>query len=89
MAEWSKSGLLVPGTGAHGAYAITGGAFWLRGEAASVVHLAAESPDGNAGRTDFRATSKSSRGMASPLAGVMLHLRFCYVSKAAILTVPV
>jgi hypothetical protein len=89
MAEWSKSGLLVPGTGAHGAYAISGGAFWLRGDAASVAHLAAESPDGNAGRTDFRATSKSSRDMASPLAGVMLHLRFCYVSKAAILTVPV
>jgi hypothetical protein len=26
---------------------------------------------------------------ASPAAAVMLHLRFCYVSKAAILTVPV
>ena len=26
---------------------------------------------------------------ASPGAAVMLHLRFCYVSKAAILTVPV
>ena len=50
---------------------------------------AAESPDGNAGRTGFRAVSKSCRDMASPWVGVMLHLRSCYVSKAAILTVPV
>jgi hypothetical protein len=27
--------------------------------------------------------------MASPRGGVMLRLRFCYVSKAAILTIPV
>jgi hypothetical protein len=76
-------------TRAHGAYAILGGAFPLRGDAASVAHLAAESLDGNAGRTGFRAMPKSSRDIASPLVGVMLHLRSCYVSKAAILTVPV
>jgi hypothetical protein len=29
------------------------------------------------------------RDTAAPVAGVMLHLRFCYVSKAAILPVPV
>jgi hypothetical protein len=32
---------------------------------------------------------KMTRDMASPVAAVMLHLRSCYVSKAAILTVPV
>jgi hypothetical protein len=89
MAKWSKSGLLVPRTRAHGAYAISGGAFSLRGDAASVAHLTAESPDGNAGRTGFHTLPKSSRDMASPLVGVMLHVRSCYVSKAAILTVPV
>ena len=41
------------------------------------------------GRNGFRAMLGGARDMASPLAGVMLHLRFCYVSKAAILTVPV
>jgi hypothetical protein len=82
-------GLFRSATRAHGAYAISGGAFSPRGDAASVVHLAAESPDGNAGRSGFRAMPKSSRDMASPSMGVMLHLRACYVSKAAILTVPV
>jgi hypothetical protein len=84
-----RIGFFGSATRAHGAYAILGGAFPLRGDAASVAHLAAESLDGNAGRTGFRAMPKSSRDIASPLVGVMLHLRSCYVSKAAILTVPV
>jgi hypothetical protein len=89
MAEWSKSDPFVPRARAHAAYAISGGAFSLRGDAAPMTDLAAESLDGNAGRTDFHAMPKSSRDIASPLVGVMLHLRACYVSKAAILTVPV
>jgi hypothetical protein len=41
------------------------------------------------GGTGFRGSLKGGRDMASPFTGVMLHLRSCYVSKAAILTVPV
>jgi hypothetical protein len=36
----------------------------------------------------FQAVGKMSSDIASPNAVVMLRLRFCYVSKAAILTVP-
>jgi hypothetical protein len=63
--------------------------FRCEATAASVAHLTAQSLDENAGETGFHAMPKRSRDMASPLVGVMLHLRSCYVSKAAILTVPV
>jgi hypothetical protein len=47
----------------------------FRCEATRVAHLAAESPDGNAGGTGFRAAPKNNRDNTSPSVGVMLHLR--------------
>jgi hypothetical protein len=42
----------------------------------------------DAGATRFQRLEKIDRDMASPDAVVMLRVRFRYVSKAAILTVP-
>jgi hypothetical protein len=44
---------------------------------------------GHPGKMAFSRRRKSRCDKASPAAAVMLHLRSCYVSKAAILTIPV
>jgi len=41
------------------------------------------------GKMAFHRRRQSRCDKASPVAAVMLHLRSCYVSKAAILTIPV
>jgi hypothetical protein len=46
--------------------------------------LKADTPENN-----VRVRGKAACDKVAPGAAVMLHLRFCYVSKAAILTIPI
>jgi hypothetical protein len=73
----------------HGSHAATAGTNVRRGNRAPVVPRIAKSatpePPQNVSGGSFKRTCDK----ASPAAAVMLHLRSCYVSKAAILTSPV
>ena len=51
--------------------------------------LARKAWRGRPGKTAFHRRRQSRCDKASLDAAVMLHLRYCYVSKAAILTIPV
>jgi hypothetical protein len=73
MAKWSKSAFSVPRPALMEPMQFRVERF--RCEATRVAHLAAESPDGNAGGTGFRAAPKNNRDNTSPSVGVMLHLR--------------
>jgi hypothetical protein len=89
MTKWSKSAFFVPRSTLMAPMQFRVELFRRAVTPHRWLNSRPESPDGNVSRTGLRATPKSSRDKASPLVGVMLHLRFCYVSKAAILTVPV
>jgi hypothetical protein len=76
---------------AHQAHAFEGGTIALAadGEMDVLFGRGAESAAADSLENRLEESSLDECDKRSPAAAVMLHLRFCYVSKAAILTVPV
>jgi hypothetical protein len=88
-----RVGVFGSDTCAHGGHAFPDGTFLhvandSTGRLRPVVEMSATRVKAKTAGAHF-AASKMTRDMACLNVAVMLHLRACYVSKAAILTVPV
>jgi hypothetical protein len=89
MREWNGSGTRSFPPAAHPTHAVGGGTIRPRRGAETSVSVGRGREFGvvEAGKNASEISSRAVCDKASPVAVVMLHLRFCYVSKAAILTV--